>query len=103
MPGLKLFLLGSPRIEQDGQPYEVKRRKLWAILAYLAVSGETQRRDTLATLLWPDSDQSQARAAPASGGSMTRIVADARLIRAAIVAKSDGIPSPVSAETAIVP
>ena len=34
-----------------------------ALLVYLAVSGEAQRRDTLATLLWFATSQSQARAA----------------------------------------
>lgn len=54
MPALKLFLLGPPQIEPGSQTLELKRRKLWALLAYLAVSGETHRRDTLArpTLSW---------------------------------------------------
>ncbi|MEM7030246.1 MAG: tetratricopeptide repeat protein [Chloroflexota bacterium] len=63
MSELKLFLLGPPRIELDGVPTDLKRRKALALLAYLAVSGEAQRRDTLATLLMPDSTQSSARAA----------------------------------------
>ena len=33
-----------------------------ALLIYLAVNGDVQRRDTLATLFWPDTDQSRARA-----------------------------------------
>ena len=41
----------------------MQRRKVLALLVYLAVSGEPQRRDTLAALLWPDANQSQARAA----------------------------------------
>ena len=32
-----------------------------AILAYLAVTGDVQQRDTLATIFWPDSSQSLAR------------------------------------------
>jgi DNA-binding SARP family transcriptional activator len=63
LSSLKLFLLGPPRIELDGTPLEVDTRKAIAMLAYLAVSGESQRRDTLAALLWPESDQIGARAA----------------------------------------
>lgn len=35
-------------------------RKALALLAYLAVSGEAQRRETLAALLWPEYDHSHA-------------------------------------------
>ena len=63
MPGLELFLLGSPRIDRDGVPIQLDTRKAIALLAYLAVTGESHRRDTLATLLWSDSDQIRARAA----------------------------------------
>lgn len=34
-----------------------------ALLAYLAVTGEPQQRDTFATMFWPDSSQSAARTA----------------------------------------
>ena len=62
MPHLKLFLLGPPRVEVDGAPIEIGRRKAIALLAYLALSGQSQSRDSLATLLWPDHSQSRARA-----------------------------------------
>jgi predicted ATPase/DNA-binding SARP family transcriptional activator len=62
MPHLALFLLGSPRIERDGAPVRVDRRKSVALIAYLAMTGESHSRDTLATLLWPEHDQSRARA-----------------------------------------
>ena len=62
MSRLALFLLGSPRIERDGEPVHIPRRKAVALLAYLAVTGQTHRRDALATLLWPEHDQSHARA-----------------------------------------
>ncbi|MBE7468876.1 MAG: hypothetical protein DPW09_07320 [Anaerolineae bacterium] len=63
MSRLALFLLGPPRIEVDGAPVEINRRKVVALLVYLAVTGETHTRDALATLFWPDNDQTQARAA----------------------------------------
>ncbi len=63
MSSLKLFLLGPPRVEVKGQIVEIQRRKVLALLIYLAVTGDLQRRDTLATLLWPNSSQSNARTA----------------------------------------
>ncbi|MEM7344715.1 MAG: tetratricopeptide repeat protein [Chloroflexota bacterium] len=63
MARLKLYLLGPPQAELENEPVKIQRRKVLALLVYLAVNGEAQRRDTLATLLWPDSSQSQARAA----------------------------------------
>jgi len=62
MPQLKLFLLGTPRIERDGAPVEVDTRKAVALLAYLAVSRQPHSRDTLAALFWPEHDQTRARA-----------------------------------------
>ena len=63
MARLGLFLLGPPRIERDGEPVEIGRRKAVALLAYLAVTGPSSHsRDALATLLWPEYDQSRARA-----------------------------------------
>src|ERR671910_2873019 len=58
-----ITLLGTPRIEHDGVPVEVDTRKPIALAAYLAVTGQSQPRDALAGLLWPDYSQSRARAA----------------------------------------
>ncbi len=63
MSHLLVSLLGSPRLERDGEPIIVDRRKAIALMAYLAVMRQRQSRDTLATLLWPEGDQSHARAA----------------------------------------
>lgn len=63
MPRLVMHLFGSPHMEVDGSAVEVDTRKAIALLAYLAVSGTAHQRDTLAVLLWPDYDQTSARAA----------------------------------------
>jgi DNA-binding SARP family transcriptional activator/predicted ATPase len=57
-----LFLLGPPRIERDGEPIEIGRRKAIALIAYLAVTRQVHSRDALGTLFWPEYDQSRARA-----------------------------------------
>ena len=62
MSRLALLLLGPPRIECDGEPVEIRRRKAIALIVYLAVTGQSHSRDALATLLWPEYDQSRARA-----------------------------------------
>jgi adenylate cyclase len=61
MSELKLFLFGPPRVELDGTPIEIRRRKALAMLTYLAVTGQPHSRDALATLFWPDQSQSRAR------------------------------------------
>jgi predicted ATPase/DNA-binding SARP family transcriptional activator len=68
MPGqagstaFRLSLLGAPQLERDGVPAHLPRRKAVALLAYLAVSGQAHSREALATLLWPEHDQSRALA-----------------------------------------
>jgi predicted ATPase/DNA-binding SARP family transcriptional activator len=62
MSRLALHLFGSPRIELDGEPVQVARRKALALIVYLAVTGQSHSRDALATLLWSELDQSRARA-----------------------------------------
>lgn len=63
MDELKLYLLGSPRLEYRGATLEVGRRKALALLSYLALAEQPQSRDTLAALFWPTLDQPHARAA----------------------------------------
>lgn len=62
MATLKLFLFGPPRLEQNNQPLTMSRRKVTALLIYLAVTRQPHSRDALATLFWPGSDQRAARA-----------------------------------------
>jgi ABC-type oligopeptide transport system substrate-binding subunit/DNA-binding SARP family transcriptional activator len=62
MSSLKLYLLGPPRLERDGVPLEFDTRKNLALVAYLAVTGESHSRETLITLLWPELEPSRARA-----------------------------------------
>jgi hypothetical protein len=45
MSRLTLFMLGPPRIERDGAPIKISRRKAVALLAYLAVTGQSHSRD----------------------------------------------------------
>lgn len=55
-----MYLLGSPVIKKDGQQAIVDTRKATALLAYLLMPRETHRRDALAGLFWPETDQSRA-------------------------------------------
>ena len=58
-----MWLLGAPRIEVDGKAVQTDTRKATALLTYLAVSEQPQRRATLAALFWPETDDAKARAA----------------------------------------
>lgn len=62
MTQLKLYILGTPRLECQGRMITLSLRKGMALLIYLAVSRGAYSRDDLASLLWPESDQSRARA-----------------------------------------
>ncbi len=59
---LKINLLGAPYIEKDGEAVSVDTRKAIAILAYVIVTNTRQSRDTLATLLWEESDTKSGKA-----------------------------------------
>lgn len=63
MSTLRLYFLGTPRIELAGQTVAMDTRKAVAMLAYLALSGERQSRDNLAALLWSEFDDARAKAA----------------------------------------
>ncbi|NIV39765.1 MAG: AAA family ATPase, partial [Anaerolineae bacterium] len=60
---LAVYLFGPPRIERDGVPVRLNRRKAIALVAYLAVTGQSHPRDSLVNLLWPEADSSRGRAA----------------------------------------
>jgi DNA-binding SARP family transcriptional activator len=59
---LRLRLFGAPDLSVAGSPITFDTRKAVALLAYLAVTGRPQRRESLAALLWPESEQTRARA-----------------------------------------
>ena len=58
----RLYLLGPPDLKRHGRTVKIERQKTMALLAYLIVTDQRHSRDELATLLWPDCDQSHARA-----------------------------------------
>jgi len=58
---LGLRLLGPPEAYRDGEPLSFRTRKAFALLCYLAAEGGTHRREKLATLLWPESEEKKAR------------------------------------------
>jgi DNA-binding SARP family transcriptional activator len=64
MASLELRLLGGFELKTDsGRPVPIARRKVQAMLAYLACRpGQAQSRDKLTTLFWPEIDDHQARA-----------------------------------------
>ncbi len=51
---LRIELLGSPRAFDDGKPVSVSRRRVRAVLYYLAAERRPVSRATLAWMLWPD-------------------------------------------------
>jgi len=59
---LEMFFFGPPRIKCLGVTIKLGLRKALALLGYLVVTKGEFSRDELATLLWPESDQSNARA-----------------------------------------
>lgn len=56
-------LLGPVAVEVDGSPLDVDTRKAVALLSYLAVARRPASRESLAALLWPEADGSDARGA----------------------------------------
>ena len=63
MTRLTIRLLGPPQFVLDGEPITgFESDKVRALLVYLAVEADRpQRRETLATLLWPESSARAAK------------------------------------------
>ena len=62
MSHLAFRRFGAPRPERDGAPVHITRRKALACAVYLAMTAQKVSRETLATLFWPEMDQTNARA-----------------------------------------
>ena len=62
MPRLRVYLLGTPRIEYEGETLKLTHRKALALVAYLCLIPGPHSREYLATLLWPDSESRRAYA-----------------------------------------
>lgn len=60
-PQIRLFLLGPLRIERDGKPVSIRRRKAQLLLAYLTQDRAPHSREKIAALFWGDSTDAQAR------------------------------------------
>lgn len=61
-PGpIRLYLLGSFRLERDGRTIHLPTRQLKSLFAYLALFPEPHSRNQLAALCWADYTDEQAR------------------------------------------
>lgn len=69
-----LYLFGSPYLMRANSSVNLPRRKMLGLLAYMAFGKQAYNRDTLATLLWPNDDDSHAR------GSLRRMLYELRRI-----------------------
>lgn len=54
--GLRIQLLGHPRLTGTPEPYAFRGRKSWALLAYLLLTGRPQPRRHLAEMLFASAD-----------------------------------------------
>jgi predicted ATPase/DNA-binding SARP family transcriptional activator len=59
---LKIYLLGQFKLQANDLPVELPSRPAQSLLAYLVLNaGVTQRREKLASLLWPEATETNAR------------------------------------------
>jgi len=63
MSRLYISLLGNPQILLDGVPVKISTARVVPLIAYLAITGKSQLREVLASLLWTESTQKKALAA----------------------------------------
>lgn len=82
LPELRVSLLGAPRAVAGRTSIVTDTRKATALLAYLAVSEQPQRRAVLAALLWPETDEQKARGALRRTLSVLRAALGDRWIQA---------------------
>jgi DNA-binding SARP family transcriptional activator len=61
VPDLSVSLFGPPQVKRGNEQISIQRRKDLALLIYLVVTSQPHSRDTLATLLWQDQNQADAR------------------------------------------
>lgn len=81
-PVIEIRLLGSPEIRRDGAVVQPDTRKALAVAARLALSDGPVSRDTLAALLWPDSEEAKARSSLRRTLSSLRSVVGGDALRA---------------------
>jgi DNA-binding SARP family transcriptional activator len=62
MEGLRIKVFGGIQVQLGGETIEFSRHKAAALLVFLAVTGERQSREALATLFWPENTQARAYA-----------------------------------------
>jgi DNA-binding SARP family transcriptional activator len=62
MSRLTLHLLGPPRFQLDDSVISIPRRKVTALLVYLAVTAKAHSREVLIDLLFPKQSRTRARA-----------------------------------------
>jgi predicted ATPase/DNA-binding SARP family transcriptional activator len=62
MAQLHISLLGTPQIQLNNAPIEFERRKALALFAYLVITRQVHNREALASLFFPDGEQSRALA-----------------------------------------
>lgn len=59
---LQIHVLGQFKLQANDRPFELRSRPAQSLLAYLALNaGASYRRERVASLLWPDSTDSNAR------------------------------------------
>ena len=76
MSGLRLYVFGTPQLKIDDLIIPIERRKATALITYLALNQQSQSREVLAALLWPESPYEQARASLRSTLSVVKRLSD---------------------------